>query len=58
LLDEVHGNGVPRASRDGELFQEAVRPMSRYLSMSAGGAGTYIVLYKGADTRPGVFPVD
>jgi len=31
--------------------------MSRYLSMSAGGAGTYIVLYEGVDTRPGVFPV-
>jgi len=38
LLDEIHGNGVPRALQNGELFQEAIRLVAWHLGMGAGSA--------------------
>jgi len=58
LLYEVHRYGVPRAIRDWELFEQAVRLVARYLGMGTGGAGGHIVLDESADTRPGIVTTD
>ena len=57
LLDEIHGNGVPRTLRNGELFQEAIRLVVRYLGMGAGSTGGHVVLDEGTDSQLGIFLV-
>ena len=58
LLNEVHGYGVPWFLQYGELFQESERVVSGCLGMGTGCARTDVVLDKGADARPGIFPTD
>ena len=54
LLDEVHGDGIPRALRDGELLQSSVRKMSGGLGSRAGGTGFAVVADEEAESGPGI----
>ena len=58
VFDEVHGNGVPWAFGDGELFEESVGFVSGCLRMLASGTGVAEFLHEGPKVGPDVFPLD
>ena len=54
MLDEVHGDGVPRFLRDRELLESSVRLVSRGLGSPAGRTRLTVVLDESPDTGPGI----
>ena len=55
VLDEVHGDGVPRALWDRQLLKGSIGLVALRLRSFASGARVAIVLNKGAHVRPEVF---
>jgi hypothetical protein len=58
VFDEVHRNGVPWTRRDGELFEEAVRLVTRDFGTAAGNTRLGEGLNVGTKLGPGVFTAD
>lgn len=58
LLDEIHGDGVPRFVGDRELLEGSVGLVTRSFRTSTSSTGTDVVFDEGADTGPGVIASD
>ena len=58
LLNEVHGNGVPRALGDGKLSENSERLMSDQLSPLACCAASDVILDERGKTWPMVMALD
>jgi hypothetical protein len=58
LLDEIHGNGVPRTLRNWELSEESVRSVVSVFAAFAKNASSYITFDEGSEARPYVLLSD
>ena len=58
MFNEIHGDGVPQAFRDWELFQQAIGLVAWDLGTGARGARRDIILDKGVNAWPGILSLD
>ena len=58
LLDEIHGNGMPRSLRDGERSEKPVRAVTRRLIALTMNTRLTVITDKGADFRLDILATD
>ena len=58
LLDEVHGDGLPRAKGNGKLLQETIGLVTRSLRTAASRAGVDVVCDERTQFGPNIITAD